>query len=644
MPSSVASLLTKINECQRRLEGELKSPSEGFDWKQWSEDLGEVMGDCTDRGAALTAVAVELRTLAHVANPDEVEAPTLVLDGPHDPRFGYGVVSALGGQVLVPSLAIFLEDAALSTKDIASLLPGLSIADLGLWRELAFPSDPTSARALALRWLESPARRLAWDLSVLEQDHDPARIFAAVGAPDDQRPREELASWPSIHACSPVQPISIAESDADVVRALRALDAPEWIWARSQALSALLQRAATAPTYQLNHHTGDLRDELPGRTRTAFAILTEEPLLDLEMELLRVAVTLVPDENDGAKVFAVARWLGYILVKSPFHAGDPRVLAAQLSVLRRRPEHLAPRPEDDILHPRRLMATLGFTAVRWRDFVLVIGAAKYYLSPAKELALSPMPEILVERLRLLAADDLEQREVDQEMATDALADLGDAFRRHIAPPWIARATLHRARSSWLSQIKCRTLMDALARLDERPDRYAWLTESIALAAQYLNPDVRAELAAWWARTEPSLGLPAHHLAHAASAAVEEVAREGLARLDAQVAAAENEWRPFLANTLAVEARRVKAPELERHFVRMLSGMVRDPALPRAQRERALAWWAQRLLGDRALLTAEATAQLRALVADPLVAENPRLQIALAQLGVERRPRAGGAGR
>lgn len=648
-PLPNASLVARIEVLEEELDLALASPAECPDHSTWARRLGEARALCAGDDDSLTVVIDDLQALAHVGWSDDVPAPSPMTGAAVDPRFGFGVMTEATREALVPSIAaLLLHGAGKQPRELAAALPELSIADHALWLHLSRCEGPGDVRDLARRWLGSPARRVAWDLGSIDRVGSPGgltveRVLAAAGAPDDARADVDPTSWPPVHACTPLQPISLDGRDATVVRALRALAAPEWLWARSQAMSALLERAATAPSYTVGGLHADLREELPARFGAVFEVPDDDALQEFERELLRAAVALAPAITSGAVAFAVARWLGYVLVRSPFHASDPRVLAARLSGVRRGEAALTPCVDDDVLHPRRLLKMLGDRREGWRDLVSVAGAAGHYLADGEQQRLAPVPVTLVDRLRQIAARKLTPGEHEQEVAS-AGNEGSSALRRHVAPPWIARATLHRTRSPWLSQLDQESFLEALGYLDSQPSRYAWLTESIALAARYLGPEIRVDLAAWWRRTEPSDSLRAHQLALVASAAPAEIGTDGLPRLGAQVMRADPEWRPFLANALAVEARHAGAVGVERYFLGALEGMIENPSLPEEQRQRALAWWAQRIQADRALLTPEVTSRLRTLMSDPMVSSNPRLRLVLAQLGVDARSRVSGTRR
>lgn len=629
-----------IDSCEERLAGAFSSAAASVDWTAFLRDLDVIRSSCTGDSAPLATVVDELQLLGHLCAPDAVTPPNISQGNLHDGRYGYGVVAAGEGEAVVPSFASLLTDSPTDPRSLTLRFPGVSVGDYEIWRQLLAAKD---ARGLAAAWLTSPARRLAWDLTLLDRvgPSDKVsfeRITAAAGEPGGERAEVDPTSWPPVHECTPLHTASLTD-DAAVVRALRALAAPEWIWSRSQAISALLQRAATDAVYSVTDFASDLRDELPVRFGAAFEVPDDEPIVEFERELLRVAATLTPKANDPATVFAVARWLGYVLVKSPFQANDAHVLAARLSGVRRGIS-VAPRVEDGVFHPRRLLAMLGSNVERWREFVIVVGASRHYLSDGRRL--DPAPVTLVESLRRIAGRSLTDEEHEQESGSAPQINGSGAVGRHLAAPWIARATLHRMRSPWLSELGEATFTEALAYVDADPARYAWLTESIALAARLLDAPNRALLASWWARAEPSDKLRAHHLALAATAAIREISEQNLNRLDAQLAGSDPDWRPFVANALALEARHAGAHEVEEHFLGALALLVDDRALPEEQRQRALAWWVQRLQADRKYLTPAAEARLRTLVRDPLVTSNSRLRLLLAQLGFER-TRAG-AGR
>jgi hypothetical protein len=627
--SPPANLLATIDSCEEWLVLALGPTSAPID----------VRRACTGDDAALATVVDELQLLAHLCAPDAVALPAISYDNLHDPRYGYGVVASGEREALVPSFVSVLRDAQADPQALSVRLPGLSVGDYEIWRQLGTTTD---VRALGVAWLTSPARRLAWDLTLLDRVGPTGRVsfdrvIAAAGHPHVERPDVDPTSWPQVHDCTPLHTTAMKD-DAAVVRALRALAAPEWLWSRSQAITALLQRAATEPVYSVADFASDLREELPVRFGAAFEVPDDEPLVEFERELLRVAATLTPATSAARTVFAVARWLGYVLVKSPFHSNDAHVLAARLSGIRRG-FAVEARAEDDVFHPRRLLAMLDTNVERWREFVVVVGASRHYLGEGKRL--EPPPVTLVECLRRIAARPLSDAETSQEAASAAHYHPGAALGRHLASPWIARATLHRTRSPWLSELDISTFTEALACVDANPTRYGWLTESVSRAARLLPAPHRAVLASWWRGVEPSDSLRPHHLALAAAAAIREIGEDGLDRLDEQLAAADAEWRPFVAHALAVEARQAELQEVEQHFLDALAGMVDEPELPQEQRQRALAWWVQRLQADRRLLTPAVEARLRVLVRDPLVMSNSRLRLLLAQLGFDR-PRAGAA--
>lgn len=642
-------LLAKIEQCEAHLAGALRGEAE-TDWTIWRHDLEAARASCAGDDAPLTTVLDELLALAHLAAPKIVPAASLPSGSEVEPRFGYGILATTTGDALVPTFAaLLLRHGASEPQVVAEKLPGLALADHGLWRSLRDRSNREGVRALALRWLQSPARHLAWNLSVLGASQtlgvlSPERVLGAVGDPDSPRPEVDSESWPQLHACVPLRPITLDAHEATVVRALRALAAPTWFWSRAQAMSALLHRAATAPNYTVGAYPNDLRVELPGRLGAAFEVPDDDSLIELERELLRVTVTLAPDTHDDAQTFAVARWLGYVLVKSPFHPGDARVLAARLSGLRRDATLLVPRTEDGLFHPRRLLAMLGTDHERWRDFMATAGAAGHYLGGHGEPRLDPMPVPLVERLHRISARPLTTDERTQEDATSAHTRAGEARRRHLAPPWIARATLHRVRSPWIARLERDAFVDALDRVTASPQRYAWVTESLWLAARHLGPALRAELTSWWAHTEPSNLLRTHNLALAAAAAIAEVTARHGERLDDLIARCEPKWRSFVANALAIEARHAKLPEQERHFVGLLARMTDDASLSSDDRQRALGWWLQRILTERSLLTPTAKTQLQTLAEEPWVTTNPRLRLDLEGLGLGGRTRAGGTRR
>jgi len=161
-----------------------------------------------------------------------------------------------------------------------------------------------------------------------------------------------------------------------------------------------------------------------------------------------------------------------------------------------------------------------------------------------------------------------------------------------------------------------------------------LAESVALAAGFLQEEVRRDLAAWWATKEATEDFRAHQLLLVATAVVGEIAKLKLIeRVMMQLAEADRQWRGFLANALVMESRRIGDRKLEDQFLQFLADLVDDKNLTKTDRERALAWLLQRLQADGELTTKLET-RLRRLGKDPLVTGNPRLRVLMAELGFE----------
>ena len=634
------SLLEKLHACEAILARGLSGdPSlDGFEPK-----LREFRSSCKGEDAPFVVVADELQALAHICAPSLFERVPAPRSENADRRFGYGVVSTAAGEVLSPALAILLQGRD-SPRKIAGDIPGLRIADHALWTDLlsdGAPLTPSRARVLAARWLGSPARKLAVDLSVLDVEdfagEKESSLLDAVGPVDDLSSSVDDDIWPPPHACVPMHSfdVSIGEGDdVSVVRALRSLAAPQWIWSRSQAVGALLRRAARIAVYRVGSLDIDLRDELPARLGAVLQVPDDESLVELESEVLRIALLLVPTRPDAASVFAVARWLGYLITRSPFLSNDSRILAARLATVRQGAPPRKPNATDELLHPARIRAMLGRSVQSWREFSIVIGAANHYLAD-DGVFLDPVPAPLLEFLRGVAARQLSDEERHAEEASARVSSTTSALERHLATPWIARAVLHQARSSWLSQLDTNAFAEALSSLEVDPRRYGWLTESIALAGKFLKHPQRVEVANWWAHTSPSRGLQARHLTLAASAAIAEIAeRKLLGRVDEQLRLIDEiSWRVGVAHTLTTAARHAGEPTLERHFLKTLVDVAMNSALRDDDRQRALAWWVQHLQSEPKLKTDDDMAQLREIARTRLVTSNVSLRTLLADIGI-----------
>lgn len=636
MPPSYPSLglLTAIDRCERRVIEALQATGPTRGWAAWHRELAATRLQCVGDAAALGAILDELEHLAAVADLRHAKAPSMAhLDG-GDLRFGYGLVTVGERSVVMPAFALLLRrHGETDPRRVAEQLPGLSLADASLWQALT-STPAASPRALALRWLQSPARRLAWNLGALHELAS-ADLASVVGETDAPRKQDDVEAWPALHHNVPYAAAEPLRHSESVIRALRTLAAPSWYWSRSHALTALLARAAITPEYTAGGLRIDLREELPARIGAALDVPDDEALLLLELELLRVAITLAPGEPRGDRVFALARWLGYILARSPFHANDPAVLATHLSSARPDASSLDdPRREDSVTHPRRLLAMLGDAPAAWREFGIVVGAAAHYLGPVDAPRLIPGPVTLLDALHRTASRPLTDRERDAEAASQAGASVDDPKARHLATPWIARAVLHRTRTPWLPSLSVAGLEDVLQQVSRAARRYAWVLESLWQTPRQFGAEARRALAAWWTKTDTSPAIPEHVLALVASTMPHEVIVPQEERVLGLLARSHPEWRAFAAFTLAQECRYAGLPEHERHVVKTFDLVASDESLSIERRVRALEWWVRLIQGDRTRLTPTETRRLGEFAAMPWVRGRARLSSELSILGID----------
>lgn len=644
------ALLAQIDRCENGLLAVLDQPPAARAWDEWRQALDRLRDACVGEDAPLTVLADELQVLACAIAPEEIGEPPP--PPPTDPRFGYGVLpSSKANHVVVPSFAWCVArlkgDPAI---DIAQEIPELSLADFELWSYLSSPTSTREPRSLIRNWLASPARRLAWDLSTLERvgsapssaaDLSNERVLAAVGAFDAVRAPTGGDHWPSLYESTPWPAVYLdLNRDELVVRALRALDSPTRLWDRSRAIELLLARADTDPEYRVGDLRRDLREELPARIAAMMEIPADEVLIALEQELLRIAVTIRPDDFDGRPTFAIARWLGYVLRRSPLHRGDLAVLSARLHGIRRDSTALVPRERDTALHPRRLLAMLTDTA-SWRDFVIVVGSAAHYLVHSDQDQSLPLPVSLEKRLHKIAQGVSSEAEREQESSLAARPETAVQPYSHAATTWIARATLHRARSVWLTAASEGTFAEILATLLASPPRYEWMIDAISLAGPWLPDGVRRRCAEAWRNLTPT-ALPMHRAAQLGAVAVSHLTDEERQTLAQQCMNAPLEWRPFVLDAVVAIARQTSLPSVEARFIELLGGVAEDREAATEVRQRALALWLRRLSTRVELRTAPTLDRLRALVQHPMVQNNSALRREFERLGVRTQETSGGS--
>jgi hypothetical protein len=164
-----------------------------------------------------------------------------------------------------------------------------------------------------------------------------------------------------LHAAVPGASIQHwAPLDESVVEALRTLEGDDPL-DRAAAIHWLVDYARTRRHYRVGQIVADLRGELPVRLSAALSDRrTSAPLV---MVTLRHAAHIA-DRGDPPmttrQLWCIARWLGALLIRSPFFGGDAEALTARLTALlpirsdaTRAGAMCSPRPIVDAAHPPR---------------------------------------------------------------------------------------------------------------------------------------------------------------------------------------------------------------------------------------------------------------------------------------------------
>lgn len=492
---------------------------------------------------------LELELLATVLRKQPLQA----LDVPAAPiRLGYALLGQPGDPSDVEARAWPAFAAALARGargvELAERFPDLWMLDLPLWR--AFHADKAPVE-LARRWLQAPGRRLLIDLSALAVAGAPAakrlsawEMLTAAGgddAPPDNNP-DTLKSWltagPSgwrtLQAAIPGASIEHwTPLDGSVVEALRTLEGDDPL-DRAAAIHWLIDYARTRRHYRVGQIVADLRGELP--VRLSAALSDRHTSAPLAMVTLRHAAHIA-DRSDRPmttrQLWCIARWLGALLIRSPFFGGDAEALTARLSALL--PSD--PTPDGrDVLAPAHLESA-HLPAIAFLGAVSRLAAVPH---------LGGLPVPIIDRLVEIA--DGEVGGADRDDAPDGLGWL--AQTRHADPALAARRLCTDLDVGWLGRVDPSAVRDTLGRLEANPTRFAWVAEALFKQRQSISEAITAHGAQVWRTLTEQEDISHQTRVLLAVGVLGALEPDEQLIVVKEASTAEADWRPWLLGAVA----------------------------------------------------------------------------------------------
>lgn len=459
--------------------------------------------------------------------------------------------------------------------------------DLSVWAQCRVPPPydqrDRRLRALAVRWLRSPGRKLVLDLGYLnsesngDRELDANSLRAAVGLGGIAggsavspywlelsrcQPSIRLKKWEPATEESPTDSPSAPDSlpgPSSYLRALDLLEGGSPFLLRGAALRWLLTRLDSAPVFQYAGVARSLKDELPLRLATAFDQWDKAEArseMALEGACLAHASILARrhlQDVETHDLWGTARWIQQCATRSPFHGGDAEILTARLTA--RLPETLESGVSPDLLDP----SNYGEGKIALSDLALLMatsaiddgaGSTKTLLLP------------LSRQLQKVARRGLTPFECQFEAVFQAEGSTKATFAwstPHAAPPWVARWLLTHRRVSWLDDVSSEGRQECVQVLRDAPDRYGWLGFAVQAETSVLKDDFRRDLLdVWRDKSKDPQAKPEEW----AALSVGVVSLMNEADWDAALklcVRAGGKWTPFLLDALSKEAKRLELP-------------------------------------------------------------------------------------
>jgi hypothetical protein len=553
---------------------------------------------------------LELRCLA--AAMGQAKAPELT-EPEGSLRFGYRLTGdpknrdARAWPALAAALAQGQTDPKLTTA-----FDDLWAVDLQVWQAMERGAPHAEVAKL---WLASPGRRLLLDPGSLMADGPVAGVdlgaeslLEAAGVPLTLAADHEKAwlasgppAWRALHGVVPgrIQAHWSPHPADSVGAAFDQLE--ESPLDQAAAMGWLMRRAASQRIYEIGSVSGDLRADLPLRLAAAFA---RPGSRGYEHALYEHATRLLQDVPEPERVrctYGLARWLGGLLLRSPFLGGDADVLTARLTAL---PAERPPVGED-VLDPRRLGDDLGTAA-------FLSAVANHY---AEEPHLLPTPLPIVERLQKLAWS---QGRTPGERP-DALG-----WGREDDWPWAARRLCTGLSIGWWAKAPPPVVGEVLDDFTQHPARRVWIAEAIYQERAELSPERVGRVLETWRAAE---GGPPQALAILAGAVAARLDEPEVPRALNQARASAPTWQPWLLSAIAGGQRTATAGALA-----ALTMLLSDPS-DRVRLDSAVA--AARLVAADEALRREHAGALKEIFKDRFFKQNPHFQRELTRLGLDK---------
>lgn len=393
----------------------------------------------------------------------------------------------------------------------------------------------------------------------------------------------------------PTAPDSLNDPGEKVLRTLRQLEKTDSILDRTAALSHLLDVAADQPRFEVEGVLRNLKDELPARIAQAFPTEPDDDELGAEaFETVLLAISARISHEDTRpghvlRAWALSRWLGRCLKRSPFHGGDLERLTLQLRHLLRQvtplDEQAVSQLQREPLHPIHFLQTAlePDEGISLRDLTFVGACLHHYRRGGKaNRTLMPLP--LVTRLQRLAQRPLTPEESRWEagLPSNAQAPLGELRWQapHMAPPLVAAWLLTSEQVSWMHTVTPERLDAYLEQLQTQPTRFTWLCRAALNDAAQLSNAQRCRLHPAWQKivlghSESPEGIATRlspvFATMLGGAVLPQLTQDDQKVLLKQLSLTESRWHYGLYDALLGQAEALAQPELwERIFQQGLS--------------------------------------------------------------------------